>query len=145
MAMPADYLPINVNRERLFEEEGTENQCVFYKSLSALEKIRENQPKFKYFNGRLVKLTLANPVRVFRGLKRIGMDTGFCYCSIPDSIFDETGELVNNSSSRIFLVFAELSFGLVVFDWEFRYEDANLKGYPLNWEVDFGEELWPRT
>jgi hypothetical protein len=45
---------------------------------------------------------------------------------------------------RVFLVFVEKEFGLVVFDWEWR-QAANGSGRPVDSDIDFGGIKWSRT
>ena len=45
-----------------------------------------------------------------------------------------------------FLIFARLGVGgYVVFDWEWREEDAEAPGHPSGWENDFERRTWQKT
>ncbi|MBU4271706.1 MAG: hypothetical protein KKA28_07595 [Planctomycetes bacterium] len=134
MALSIDYLPISVGREPLFGEEGA--HCCFYTSKAALEKIERNGPSSKYEDAKLIAPTLKAPRVVFEGLNRVEYSDALCY----------TGEHAEvGGREMVFLIFAKREWGLVVFDWEWRLEDSNSPGYPINWTEDFGRQIWPKN
>jgi hypothetical protein len=46
----------------------------------------------------------------------------------------------------VFVAFARTAIGgYVVFDWEWREEDADAPGHPVGWEIDFERRTWLKT
>ncbi len=140
MPMPADYLPIKVDRTTLFREEGECEDCHFYFSLSALTKIKKDGPRWKYRKYELVPRVLESPLIVFENLKREEFEDGLAYVGKPC----DDGLANPATMGYLFLVFVRKEFGLVVFEWDWRQESSQ-PGYPENWGVDFGRVAWQKT
>lgn len=89
-----------------------------------------------------MKEAVAEPDSIFQGLKRPGQEVGLAYSVRPTHDPDE--EELNPIPPRfgfVFIAFARSGIGgYVVFDWEWRPEDADAPG--SGWETDFERRTW---
>ena len=81
---------------------------------------------------------------IYRGLKRLGLEEGFCLSSRPNQRFNDKGELVPRIMGKVFLVYVTFrQYGPVVFDWDWRPGNEQT-GAPYEATDAFGELVWPR-
>ncbi len=145
MAIPADLIPIGHGG---MAPDGSRQS--FFVSKRELEQIRLDGPPWKYEDARFIEEAIDDPDALFEGLRRPNQDESFCYSVQPthDPDDEEDGEAEPPIPPRpgyVFLVFVALgSFGYVVFDWEWREEDADEPGHPLNHAEDFARRIWQR-
>jgi len=146
MAMSADYLPVRVDREVLFDEEGgATKRPSLYVRQGVLEALELHGPEWKFADASLITASLNEPIFVFNGLNRPSIQEGYCYVARPSHRISLDGQQEPVPHDRVFLVFVEKEFGLVAFDWEWRVA-ANGSGRPVDWEIDFpGGVKWSRT
>ena len=146
MAMSADYLPIRVDRDVLFEEEGGETRRPsLYLRQSVLETLESHGPELKFADASLITPSLNDPIIVYNGLNRPSICEGYCYVARPSRRMNLGGQYEPVPHDRVFLVFVEKEFGLVVFDWEWRLA-ADGSGRPIDWDIDFsGGIKWSHT
>lgn len=143
MAIPADQLPIGEGQM----PDGS--RYPFFISKREFERIRLDGPPWKYEDARFIPEAVGDPDAIFEGLRRPNQEESFCYSVRPThDPDDEGGEGVEPVPSRfghVLLVFVTLGpVGCVVFDWEWREEDPDEPGLPLNHENDFARRAWPQ-
>lgn len=142
-AMHIDQLPFTVKREPLTEEESG-CRCTFYMSRSALDKICENGPRWKFYCSDLVPQAVLNPCSILIGLKRTEFTDGYCYASPLELRYNNYGQLEQSPQDRLFLVFVKKFMGLTIFDWEFRKRSKGNPNLPANFNEDFDSHVWQK-
>lgn len=85
-----------------------------------------------------------SPAGVWRGLNRPGQERSLCYAGIPSGqfAFDHNAHPFFQEG-RTFLVFATPEFRVT--KWRWSEADPALRGFPLDYENRFEEQLWPRV
>lgn len=139
MPLLSTHLPVSVIRPPLF---ALEKGCQFYVSLPRLEKLRDQGPRWKFHDARLIQETLTNPIVVFEGLRRKRYREGLCYVGNPTIWFDNDGISENRDPRYVFLVFVTFYYGMLVFDWEWRRASATEPGHPNRWKRHFTRRVW---
>lgn len=113
--------------------------------LHVLDHLVQHGPAWKAYNSKLVEEVVQNPQVIFRDLRRDNFQNAVSYCGRTDYRFDEHGGQIAFPDDEVFLAFATLlPEELVFFDWEFRKQDPNKQGFPINWTQDFGDPEWQR-
>jgi hypothetical protein len=144
MAVPFGQLPIGDGR---LPDGGT---APFFIDRGELEIVRLDGPAWKFQDARFIPESVADPDVIFEGLRRPNQSESLCYSVRPTQDPDEEqDEIAAETIPRygyVFLAFVYLGMmGYVVFDWEWREEDPDQPGHPVNWATDFARRAWYRT
>ena len=116
-------------------------QCDFYVPIAKMEHLQRSGPNQHFYDAMLLKEVLSAPQAVFRGLKREDFDAAYCYVKIPSKRYRSRDVELPPLPRCTFLTFVRDDF--VILDWEWRKFDPSNPGYPADWEMDFGEKVWP--
>lgn len=121
-----------------------QEQCTFFVSWTALEKIETDSP-WKFQDEWLLEQAVAAPVpsAAFSGLSRVNHEDG-AYC-----ISVAASALRNAPQEGVFLIYIKEEPGMgfagpIIIDWDWRPEDKDHPGRPVGWQKDFGEPTWHR-
>jgi hypothetical protein len=120
----------------------------FHVSRRFIDDLQKKGPTRKFYDGLLVSGNLEEPVVVLKGLRRIGFDDCFCYSMAPGQRWLDEQTPMRPPWMKVFLVYVRPSEdpkGFVVFDWEWKIEDHQKRGYPKHWQRDYGGQAWPLT
>ncbi len=110
-----------------------------------LEILEDHGPEWKYDDARFIEGVIREPDAIFEGLERPEHETSLCYSARLESDPDSEATL-NPRYGFVFVVFARPGVGgYVVFDWEWRGEDFDHPGHPLDWTATFRSRTWHRT
>jgi hypothetical protein len=93
----------------------------------------------KFYNLQNVPFTISSPHAIFRGLKREGHETSYCYVAKPVRRFTSESESVPVGDGFVFVVFVSSNFE--IFNWRFERADGGGK-LPENHHSRFAELLW---
>jgi hypothetical protein len=140
MAIPANQLPIGEGAT----PDGT-GRATFFVDLNVLWVLEQQGPEWKHQDARFVPEAVDVPDAIFAGLKRHGREGALCY-SVRPTIDPEVEECQSLPRyGYVFIAFVEPCVGgFIVFDWDWREEDPDRPGHPLNWEEDFEKPTWQR-
>ena len=142
MPIPRDQLPIGAG----LYPDGT-GGASFFMDAAELDVLERDGPEWKLEDARFFKEAINDPDAIFQGLKRPGHDESFAYCVRPTH--DPAVEATDPIPPRfgfVFIVYARSGIGgYVVFDWEWREEDADNPGHAVHWESDFERRTWRKT
>jgi hypothetical protein len=96
---------------------------------------------------RYIREAIADPDAIFGGLKRPGQEEGLAYSVRPTHDPDEAEPSpVAPRFGYVFIAFVRFGIGgYIVFDWEWREENADAPGHPAGWETDFEGRTWHKT
>jgi hypothetical protein len=146
MLVPIDQIPLG---EGILPDGG----CgPFYVDRQTLTLLQENGHSEKYSDARFLLMAVTKPDAIFKGLRRPNQLEGLCYSIRPEGDPDDENSEDAESHAitalprygAAFLAFIEIRVvGYVAFDWEWRDEDPDMPGYPLNWADDFGKQVYP--
>jgi len=136
--MRAGYIPLGFNGiHPVVDVPNTE--CPFYMSEADYEDTRRDSP-WMFEDLRLLRsmANLDSDGAIFKNLKRDGEENAYCYSCVPPM----------SVQPGVFCGFVDLPedggfLGPVVFWFEWREEDPDRPGFPMGWEKDFGELIWP--
>jgi hypothetical protein len=137
--IPSDQIPVGEG----LHPDGQPGAC-FFIGKRELELIRKTGPRWKYEDARFITEAVRDPDVIFEGLKRHDQQDNLCY-SVRPTIDPDDEDSGLPKYHYVFLVFVSLHMGYVIFDWEWREEDPERPGYPLNWQDDFARSTWSRT
>ncbi len=140
MAIPINQLPIGEGRDPAGNPGAS-----FFIDRDALELIERDGPEWKFDDARFIEEGVNQPDAIFEEQGSAGQRASLCYSVRPTQDPDEESESFPRYG-YVFVVFVCLGVGgYVVFDWEWREEDPETPGHPLNWETDFARRSWQRT
>lgn len=139
--MPSDQLVVGEGRL----PDGT--AVTFYVAKPELDALRDNGPQEKYDASRFLPEAVSDPDAIFEGLKQPDEDASLYYSVFlthdPDD--EDTEARTPPRYGFVFVAFVRLAnMGYVVFDWEWREQDPEHVGHPVNWASDFGARVWSR-
>jgi hypothetical protein len=142
MPIPRDQLPIG---EGVYPDGN--GGASFFVSQSELDINEHDGPEWKLEDARFKKEAINAPDAIFQGLKRPGHEESFAYSVRPThDPNEEEPDPIPPRFGYAFVVFARTGVGgYVVFDWEWREEDADLPGHPVSWQSDFERRTWQQT
>lgn len=142
MPIPRDQLPIG---EGLYPDGAPE--ATFFIDRAELDILENDGPEWKLHDARFIKEAIKDPDAIFQGLRRPGHDESFAYAVRPThDPEDDQASPVPPRFGFVFVVYVRTGVGgYVVFDWEWRPEDADAPGYPMNWKYDFEKQTWRKT
>jgi hypothetical protein len=140
MPVPIDQMPIGEGRN----PDGSPGAS-FFIDKAELEIIRRDGPEWKFEDLRFIPEAILEPDAIFEGLLRPGQEKSLCYSVRPTRDPDTNEEGLPRYGSA-FVVFARVGIGgFVVFDWEWREEDPQAPGHPMDWESSFERATWRKT
>ncbi len=141
MAIPFDQLPIGEGLHPTGEPGAS-----FFIDRTELELIERDGPEWKFFDTRFLEEAVREPDAIFEVSNLPDEGETHCYSV---RLTRDPAERESEALPRygfVFLVFARVGVGgYVVFDWEWREEDPDVPGHPLNWGRDFARRTWPKT
>ena len=141
MAIPIDQLPIGEGRN----PDGTPGAS-FFIDRAELDLIAEDGPAWKLEDARFIYEAVQEPDAIFEGLKRPNQTQSLCYSVRPTHDPEDEGSEGPPRYGYVFVAFARPGVGgWIVFDWEWREEEADSPGHPVDWETHFERQLWWRT
>ena len=141
MPIPRDQLPIGEG----LHPDGAAGAS-FFVDKAELDILEEDGPEWKLDDARFILEAIAKPDAIFAGLLRPGQENSLCYSVRPTHDPDEEANEGLPRYGFVFVVFARSGVGgSVVFDWEWREEDAETPGHPIGWEDDFARRTWQAT
>ncbi len=142
MPIPKDQLPIGEG----LHPDGTAGAS-FFVDQAELDILEEDGPEWKLEDARYVKEAIADPDAILQGLKRPGQEEGLAYSVRPTHDPDEQeSSPIPPRFGYVFVAYARSGIGgYVVFDWEWREEDADSPGHPVRWGTDFERRTWHKT
>lgn len=141
MPIPFDQLPIGEGRHP-----NGDRGASFFIDRKELDVIERDGPEWKFEDARFIDEAVKEPDAIFEGLRRPNQQQSLCYSVRPSYDPDDEESQALPRYGFAFLVFALVGTGgYVVFDWEWRQEDPDLPGHPLNWENDFVRRTWQKT
>ena len=118
----------------------------FLVSKEMLERLQRYGPKPKFYDASLIPEILTSPSAVFQGLNREGYEDAHCYSGIPAHRKISSSIEAPPPPGMTFLVYVHTDHrGHLVLDWEWRPVHPGQKGFPVNYESDFGRQTWPKT
>ena len=113
-------------------------ECEFKISTAKINWIHKHGPDDKFYNIRNLPFALNRPVAIFKGLKRDGHDTSYCYIARPVRRFVNDTASLPTAPPWVFMVFIDSN--LEVFNWRFEKDDKDVVN---NYSDRFGILLWP--
>ena len=133
MPIPSDQIPIGEGLDPSGNSGAT-----FFISQAVLDVLQRDGPEWKLDEARFIPETVKHPDAIFRGLLRPGQEESLCYSVRPTHDPDDEENPALPRYGFAFLIFARSGIGgYVVFDWEWREEDADAPGHPSGWGSDF--------
>lgn len=138
MPIPSDQLPIGEG----LHPDGRPG-ANFYVDRTEIELLQTDGPEWKLEDARFLEEAIAEPDAIFM---RSGHSQCLAYSVRPmrDPNEDESSSIPPRFGF-VFVAFARLSVGgYVVFDWEWREEDADSPGHPVDWQTDFEIRTWQK-
>lgn len=140
MALNSDYLPV---------DDGIgpygNSDVPFYVLKTVIRELQDDGPEWKYEDARFLKEAIQQPDVIFGDLKRNGENDSFAY-SVRLTHDPHEENPFPPAFGRVFLVFVRLGQGgYLIFDWEWREEDADHPGFPIGFGQDFGSPTWKKT
>lgn len=137
---------MNLNKSKAFAtQEGkcpeSEGKCEFKISTEKIKWLHKYGPDDKFYNLQNVPFAINNPRAIFKGLKRDGHETSFCYAAKPARRFIDDTNSEPLRAGFIFLVF--VCPNLEIFNW--RFERAESGGtLPENHVARFTKLIWEK-
>lgn len=142
MPIPKDQLPIG---EGVYPN--GDPGASFFMDRAELDILEGDGPEWKLEDARFIPEAIKDPDAIFQGLKRPGYEESHAYSVRPTH--DPDVEELNPVPPRlgfVFLVYVRTAVGgYVVFDWEWRPEDAENPGHPVGGMTDFARRTWHKT
>ena len=96
-----------------------------------------------YWNYATATFVLAEPWRVFRGIRDDGSGSqrvGLCYTGNPENVYDELGVPHPRAPGWTFAVFVDQTGYML--DWYYLREQLPDSALPIGCEVRFTGEIW---
>ncbi len=90
-----------------------------------------------------IESVLQNPAVIFEGLKREGLEEGFCYCGVPAVKYLTETVSVSVPPEMVFLIFATKDYEIFEFRWERM--DATRPGFPTDHATRFNSIRWSHS
>jgi hypothetical protein len=115
----------------------------FYIHRATLDQIEQEGPEWKYEDAGFIFEAVRIPDAIFEGLGRDGYHDGICHTVRPSINPADPESVTPPRFGVVFVMFVR--GGGEVFDWEWREEDPDEPGHPLNWRDDFARRTWHRT
>lgn len=141
MAIPSDQIPIGDG----LDPSGNPGAS-FFIDRTELDIIQQDGPEWKLEDARFIAEAVQEPDAIFEGLLRPRQENSLCYSVRVTHDPNEPESQALPRYGYVFLVFARLGVGgFVVFDWEWREEDADHPGHPTGWPDDFERRSWLKT
>ncbi len=107
-----------------------------------LEHLEKYGPTRKFFDSILIPEILESPTAYFKGLNRMPFQLGFCYSGVPSCRWFDDQTKMPLPPLMVFLVYVvPLGGDHFVLDWNWRFADPTMPGYPKNWRKDYTRQL----
>jgi hypothetical protein len=139
LAIPKDQIPIGEG----LGPDGSPG-TMFFLDRAELDMIEQDGPKWKFDDARFIEEAIERPDAIFEGLGRPNHEDSFCYSVRIERDPDEESPAGQPHYGMVFVAFVRKGIGFVVFDLEWRDEDYDHPGHPVEWRNDFMRRTWSR-
>jgi hypothetical protein len=114
-------------------------KCEFKISTEKINWRHKCGPDDKFYNLQNLPFAVNSPNAIFKGLKREGHETSYCYVARPARRFVSETTSVPLEDGLVFVVF--ITSNLEIYDWRFEWacDDGKL---PENHETRFTTLIW---
>lgn len=116
--------------------------CTFKISTERIRKMSSSHPAHVIGNLRNVETAVSEPLAIWKGLKRDGEESSYCYCARPPRRYVNEDESVKTEDAFVFLVF--INSALEVLKWRFEKADETDKNRPDDFSRRFDTLLWSK-
>jgi hypothetical protein len=116
-------------------------KCVFKIALARVEHLNRVGPTHKFYELISAAKLLEEPMAIFEGLRREGLEHGLCYVGTP-RCYREGAEHPPHPG-MVFLVF--VTKDMMIFEWGWEKEDQGKPGFPQSSRTRFDKCLWKHS